>query len=282
MSEGKWKSDAERPEMNGIQYHIRCKPGDTARYVLLPGDPNRVDLIAATWDESHKVANNREHRTFTGTVGGVEISACSTGVGGPSASNAIEELARIGSDTFIRVGTCGALQAEIECGDMIVNTASVRHDGTSHCYIEESYPAAASYDVTDALIEACERLNLRYHVGISCSTASFYCGQARPGFRGFTQSAFEHAVEDLRQAKVLNYEMEAATLFTLSGLYNLRAGCVCTAVANRITHQMTAEGVDRSIEVANLAVQILAQRENLMKKLGRKHWYSALEKEDHS
>lgn len=178
-----WKSDSERPEQEGCQFHIRVKPGDAAPYAVLPGDPARTDLIAQGWDDARLVANNREHRTFTGTLRGVPVTACSTGVGGPSASNAIEELARLGTHTFIRVGTCGALRAEIQPGDLIVNCAAIRHDGTSDLYAPAAYPAAASYDVTAALIEACDRLGYRCHVGVTCSTASFYAGQARPGFR---------------------------------------------------------------------------------------------------
>src|SRR5438034_144563 len=138
-----WTSAATRPEMDaGLQYHIRCKRGDVERYVLLPGDPDRVDLIAAEWDESRRIANYREHRTFSGRLGTVGVTCCSTGAGGGSTSSALEELAVLGGDTFIRVGTTAALQREIECGDVIISTGAMRHDGTSQYYVDPAYPAA--------------------------------------------------------------------------------------------------------------------------------------------
>lgn len=271
-----WKSSADAPEMEGLQYHIQCRPGDVAPYVLLPGDPGRTDKIAESWDEGRLVASNREHRTFTGSVGGAPISACSTGMGGPSTSIAVEELIRVGAQTFVRIGTCGAIQEDIRCGDLIVNTAAVRHDGASPLYVEESYPAAADYEVTLALIEACERLNLRYHVGVTCSTGSFHCGQGRPGYRGYKQSFFENIVEDMRQARVLNFEMEAATLFTLASIYGFRAGCICVAVANRITSEMVSSNLKDLLAASNLAVRILAERDAKTRAAGKNRWSPAI------
>src|SRR5262249_44830614 len=250
----RWQSAATRPEMDaGLQYHIRCRRGDVERYVLLPGDPERVDLIAAEWAEARPIANYREHRTFSGRLAGVGVTCCSTGAGGGSTSSAFEELAALGADTFIRVGTTGALQAEIECGDVIISTAAMRQDGTSQFYVDPSYPAAAHYAVTAALVEAAERLGLRYHVGVACSTGSWYCGQGRPGFRGYEQSFFRDKVDDLRRARVLNFEMETATIFTLASLYGLRAGAVCTAIANRITDRFVYGGIGHSIRLADPA-----------------------------
>ncbi len=267
-----WKSSADAPEMDGVQYHIQCGRGDVAPYVLLPGDPARADMIAGTWDEARFVASNREHRTFTGRTGGVPVSVTSTGMGGPSASIAVEELLRVGATTFIRLGTCGAIQEGIACGDLIVNTAAVRHDGASAMYVEPSYPAAADYEVTLALIEACERLNARYHVGVTCSTGSFHCGQGRPGYRGYSQSFFENIVEDMRRARVLCFEMEAAALFTLGGLYGFRAGCVCAVVANRVTNEMSSAPLEPAVEVCDLAVRILGERDERTRAAGRARW----------
>ncbi len=267
-----WKSNADSPEMEGRQYHIQCAPGDVAGTVLLPGDPGRTDLIASSWDSRRLVASNREHRTFTGLTRGVPVSVTSTGMGAPSTAIAVEELLRVGADTFIRLGTCGAIQEDIECGDLIINTAAVRHDGASSLYVEESYPASADYEVTLALIEACEELNLRYHVGVGCSTGSFHCGQGRPGYRGYSQSFFENIVEDMRRANVLNFEMEAAALFTLGNLYGFRSGCVCAAVANRVTNEMRSVPLEPVLAVSNRAVQILADRDAQKKAAGRKFW----------
>ncbi len=267
-----WKSNADAPEMEGRQYHIQCAQGDVAKYVLLPGDPGRTDFIAKSWDSSHLVASNREHRTFTGLSGGVPISVTSTGMGAPSSSIAVEELLRIGADTFIRLGTCGAIQENIDCGDLIINTASVRHDGASNLYVEESYPASADLEVTLALIQACEDLNLKYHVGVGCSTGSFHCGQGRPGFRGYSQTFFENIVEDMRRANVLNFEMEAAALFTMGNIYGFRSGCICVAVANRITNEMRSESFDSVLDACNRAVKILAARDEKKKAAGKKFW----------
>lgn len=271
-----WKSEADRPSMEGLQYHIQCRPGDVAPYALLPGDPGRCDAIAAAWDQSRLVASHREYRTFTGTLGDVPISVCSTGIGGPSAAIAVEELASIGVNTFLRVGTCGALQEDIACGDLIIHTAALRQDGASEGYVELGYPASASYDVVSALVEACEDLGLAYHLGLTCSTGSFYCGQARPGLGGFRQSWQESRIEDLRRARVLSFEMEASLIFTLGNLYGLRTGSICVAVANRITDQMVSTGVDRAIAAANRAVTILAERDQILAGAGKKHWYPGL------
>jgi uridine phosphorylase len=277
MTAPKWQSAATRPEMDeGLQYHIRCRRGDVERYVLLPGDPERVDLIAAEWTEARPVANYREHRTFTGRLDGVGVTCCSTGAGGGSTSSAFEELAVLGADTFIRVGTTGALQAEIECGDLIISTGAMRQDGTSQLYVDPAYPAAAHYAVTAALVEAAERLGVRYHVGVACSTGSWYCGQGRPGFRGYEQSFFRDKVDDLRRAGVLNFEMETATIFTLASLYGLRAGAVCTAVANRITDRFVYGGIEHAVRTANLAIQVLAGWDRRQAEAGKRHWYPSL------
>ncbi|MEH7333123.1 nucleoside phosphorylase [Neobacillus drentensis] len=274
-----WKSNASKPVMDeGLQYHIRCKEGDIAKFVLLPGDPERVDLIGEEWDESRKVANYREHRTFSGKIGGVEISACSTGAGGGSTASAFEELAELGGETFIRVGTTAAVQDYIQPGELIISSGAVRHDGTSPFYVDERYPASAHYEVTVALVEAAEQLNYTYHVGVSCSSASWYCGQGRKGFRGYDQTFFANKVEDLRKANVLNFEMEAATIFTLGGLYGLRTGSVCTVVANRITDEFTYGGIEKSVRVANLASQILAEWDEVKKAQGKKYWFPSLTK----
>lgn len=278
MNENKiWQSNANEPVMEeNAQYHIRCKQGDVERYCLLPGDPERVPLIAAEWDESRFVANYREHRTHSGVLGGVKLTACSTGAGGGSLSSAVEELVRLGCDTMIRVGTCGALQEDIACGDVIIHTGAVRHDGTSNLYVDPTYPAVADYMVTAALVEAAETLEIPYHVGISCSTGSWYCGQGRPGYKGYSQSFFENIVDDMARAGVMNFEMETAALYTIAGLYRIRAGSVCTAVANRKKDVFQYGGIERSIHVANYAVQLLAKWDARLKETGKKYWYPSL------
>jgi uridine phosphorylase len=272
-----WTSGASRPEQDGLQYHIRCRPGDVARYVLLPGDPARVPLIAAEWAEGREIAVEREHVTFTGTLReGGPISACSTGAGGASTASAVEELIAIGADTFVRVGTCGAIQRDIECGDVVIHTAAVRLDGTSPQYVRMEYPAAAHHLLVLALVQAAEQLGVRYHLGVSASTAAFYTGQGRPGWKGYTQGFIEEILPDLQRAGVLTFEMEAATIFTLLGLYGLRGGSVCAVAANRVTDTMSKEGVERAIEVANHGVRILQRWDAEAAARGKATWFPQL------
>ena len=248
----------------GLQYHIQCKPGDVAPYVLLPGDPERVERISKYWDEKRFVARHREYVTHTGKYKGAPISATSTGIGGPAAAIAVEELLRVGANTFIRVGTTGTIRREIKIGDLIITTASVRLDGTSKQYVCVEYPASAHYEVVLALIESAESLGVRYHVGVTASTDAFYAGQARPGYKGYRQSWMAHLIKDLQAANVLNFEMETSTIFTLANIYGARAGAVCAVLANRVTNEFIADaGVEDAIKVANEAVKILYEWDSL-------------------
>ncbi|ASJ04077.1 uridine phosphorylase [Thermococcus barossii] len=268
---------ADRPQTKeGYQYHIACKPGDVSRYVLLPGDPERVPKISSLWDEAREIAFHREYRTHTGRYKGVPISVTSTGIGGPSTAIAIEELAAIGADTFIRVGSTGAIQPGMEIGDLIIARAAVRLEGTSKQYVRVEYPAVADLEVTLALIEAAETLGVRYHIGITASTDSFYLGQGRPGLKGYFPSFAKHIMDDLRQANVTNFEMEAATLYTLASIYGLRAGCVCAVFANRITNEFGKAGEKEAAMVASEAVKILAEWDEEKEKAGKKVWFPGL------
>ena len=275
----KFQSQADRPGSGGeVQYHIRCRRGDVARYVLLPGDPDRVPAIAEAWDEGKKIAGYREHVTYTGSIDGIGVSACSTGAGGGSTASALEELAEIGADTFIRVGTCGAIQEQIRPGDLIICTGAVRHDGTSEQYVEVHYPALAHYEVVTALVEAAEKLEVPYHLGLSYTSASFFCGQGRPGFRGYKQSWMKNITEDMQKAGVMNYEMESATVFTLSQLFGLRAGAVFSVVASRTSNRLEYKktGIDASIAVSNEALRILHRWDVLKEKKGKKQFFPSL------
>ncbi len=270
---------ADRPQTKeGYQYHIACRPGDVARYVLLPGDPERVPKISSLWDEAEEIAFHREYRTHTGRYKGVQISVTSTGIGGPSSAIAVEELATIGADTFIRVGSTGAIQPGMEIGDLIIARAAVRLEGTSKQYVRVEYPAAADLEVTLALIEAAESLGVRYHLGITASTDSFYLGQGRPGLKGYFPSFAKNILDDLRQANVTNFEMEAATLFTLASIYGLRAGCVCAVFANRVTNEFGKAGEKEAALVASEAVKILAEWDEEKEKAGKKVWFPGLRK----
>jgi len=258
-----------------LQYHIRCRPGDIAPYVLLPGDPDRVPLISSFWDERREVAKHREYTTHTGRYKGAPISATSTGIGGPAASIAVEELLRVGASTLIRVGTTGAIQRDIRIGDLVIATGAVRLDGASQEYVMAEYPALAHLEVVLALIEAAESLGARYHVGIVASTDTFYTGQSRPGFKGYQPSWSPSLMADLQAAGVLSFEMEASTVFTLASIYGARAGAVLAVLANRVTDEFVPEaGVEDAVRVANEAVRILHEWDAL--KGGKKHLHPSL------
>jgi uridine phosphorylase len=210
------------------QYHIACGRGDVGRYVLLPGDPGRVPLIAAYLDDAKKEAEHREYTTYTGYVNGEKVSVTSTGIGGPSTAIAVEELAYIGADTFIRVGTSGPMQEFMEVGDLVVVTAAVRDEGTSQQYMPLAFPAVADLDVAVALREACRARGVRHHVGVCHSKDSFY-GELQP-WRMPVKSNLEARWQAWIQGGVLCSEMEAATLFVVSNILGLRAGGLMLAI----------------------------------------------------
>ncbi len=258
------------------QYHLEVKEGDVAKSVLIPGDPQRVERISSLWDSTKEVAMHRQFVTHTGKYKGADISACSTGIGGPGTAIVIEELANVGADTFLRVGSCATLKEDIEIGDIIISTAAVRLDGTSKQYVRPEYPASASYEVVLAFVEAAETLGLTYHLGISASTDSFYLGQSRPGFGGYTQSMSETLIEDLTRANVANFEMEAATLFTLGNIFGFRTGAACAVYANRVRDEFEVKGELDVIKCGNEAVKILADMDK--EKAGKKYWNASLRK----
>jgi uridine phosphorylase len=257
---------------SGKQYHIACRKGDLAEYLLVPGDPDRVPKIASFWDSAKEVSCHREFRSFTGKYKSVPISALSSGIGPACVAIVVNEASRVGVHTFIRVGSTGAIQKDINCGDLIISTAAVRLDYTSNCYILPEYPAVASYEVLLALIEAAESLGIsNYHVGVTATTADFYAGQNRPTTKRHT-SCMEDLLPTLQKAKVLNFEMETATLYTLASLYGLRAGSICAVYANRCTNKFKPEaGEENAIKIANEAAKILYEWD-AKKRKNKKHW----------
>jgi len=252
------------------QYHLEVKEGDVAKTVLLPGDPQRIERISSLWDSFKEVATHRQFVTHTGKYKDVDISACSTGIGGPGMAIVVEELANVNVDTFIRVGSCATLKKEIEIGDLIISTAAVRLDGTSKQYVRTEYPASASYEAILALVEATENLGFTYHLGISASTDSFYLGQSRPGYSGYFQSFSTTLIDDLQRANVANFEMEAATLFTLGNIYGFRTGAVCAVYANRVRDEFEVKGEMDVIKCGNEAVKILSEMDT--ERGGKRYW----------
>ncbi|MEE9409428.1 MAG: nucleoside phosphorylase [Candidatus Heimdallarchaeota archaeon] len=274
MNEEKKTTDADKPVFQeGKQYHIECKPGDLKGPVLLPGDPERAKRIASTWDDFKEVAAHRQYYSYTGKFHDVPISVTSTGIGTPACEIAITELLNIGCDTFIRVGSTGALQPGIELGDLIINTGAIKMEGSSKYYVPESFPAIANYEIVLALIEACENLKYPYHLGIAASSSSFYLGQGRPGFNNYKISKTDVIVPDLQRMGVLNLEMEASHIFTLGQLFGARTGAICAVYANRVTNEFATKGEKEAIEAANYAVKILSEMDREKEVNNAKYWF---------
>lgn len=232
----------------GLQYHVQLKPGDVGRYVFLPGDPGRCEAIAAWFDEPRQVANHREYNTYTGTLLGERVSVTSTGIGGPSTAIAVEELVKVGADTFIRVGTSGAMQEFIEPGDLGVVSAAIRDEGTSRHYLPIEFPAVADVDVTLALREGARRTGARHHVGVGQSKDSFY-GQHEPG-----RMPVARRLEDRWRAWMaggaLCSEMEAATLYIVASALRVRAGGIMMIAGHPDQRPMTdAEAAQCDLDV---------------------------------
>jgi len=262
-----------RTVSGGKQYHIACGKGDLAEYLLVPGDPDRVPKIAGFWESAKEISCHREFRSFTGKYKGVPISALSSGIGPACMAIVVNEASGVGVRTFIRVGSTGAIQKNIDCGDVIFSSAAVRLDYTSNFYVMPEYPAAASYEVLLALIEAAESLSIsNYHVGITATTSDFYAGQNRPTVKGWS-SRMEDLLPTLQKVGVLNFEMETATLYTLANLYGLRAGSICAVYANRCTNKFKPQaGEDNAIKIANEATKIIYKWDKKKRKKG-KHWF---------
>ena len=228
------------------QYHVQLSKGDVAPYVLLPGDPGRVAKVAALWDEAHKVAENREYTTYTGVYKGAPISCTSTGIGCPSTAIAIEELARVGVHTFIRIGTCGTFLDHVNNGDIAIFDSAARYDGTSRLYAPLEFPAVADHDVVSACIHAGDMLGLTYHVGTTRSADSFYARHPKPGssFNQYWQSDWRHHFEDLKRLNVLAAEMEASVIFVLARVWGLRAGGMAVVLDNVLKNLEDADEFD--------------------------------------
>lgn len=237
-----------------------------AQIALLPGDPGRVPSIAGMPPFLHgrEVANKREYRSWLADLGGVSVLVMSTGIGGPSTSIAVDELAQLGVRTFLRVGTTGAIQPHIAVGDVVITTGAVRLDGASRHYAPIEYPAVAHYQVIQALVQAAQEEGVAFHAGITCSSDTFYPGQERfDSYSGYVPRQFQGATEEWRRLQVLNYEMEAATLLTICSALGLRGGCVEGVIVNRtagenITRADLERGEQNAVRVAVRAAHGLA------------------------
>ncbi|MFC4436560.1 MULTISPECIES: nucleoside phosphorylase [Natrialbaceae] len=211
------------------QPHLLVDDGELSDIALIPGDPGRVDRIADHCDEAETVAQNREYKVVNATYGDRELTICSTGIGCPSAAIALEEMANVGVETFIRVGTTGALQSDIEIGDMIVATGAAKNEGTSKRYEDVEYPAVPDYGVLSSLVDSAEANNEDVHVGPIASDDAYY-------------AETEEYVENWEAGGMLSVEMEAAAVFTLARRRGLRAGAICTVDGNLV--EGTQKGTD--------------------------------------
>lgn len=239
---------------DGYQYHIKCREGEVGRYVILPGDPGRCASIAALFDDAKLVVQNREYTTYTGTLLGEKVSVTSTGIGGASASIAMEELYELGADTFIRVGTCGGIIPEVQGGDCVIATGAVRMEGTSREYAPIEFPAVANFDVTTALVDAAKNAGVNYHVGVVQCKDAFY-GQHAPDSMPVA-GELNFKWEAWKRLGVLASEMESAALFTVAAARRLRCGSVFHVVWNQESGGRGAPIHDTSIAV-KLAVDAL-------------------------
>jgi len=232
-----------------------------AQLAIVPGDPGRVGRTAAATDRSEPLAQRREFTSHLGWLGDTPIVVCSSGIGGPSVSIAVEELAQLGVRTFLRVGTTGAIQPHIEQGDVIVTNAAVRLDGASFHFAPAEYPAVADFSCTAALIDASRSLGIEPHVGVTASTDTFYPGQERHDtYSGRVVRRFRGSLEEWQSMGVLNYEMESATLFTMCSSQGLRAGCVGGVLVRRAQQETPSEDVARQIESTSVDVVVAAAR----------------------
>jgi len=270
--------EAELPKAKGgAFYHVRIKPGQVGRFVLVPGDPDRVVLIANYLEDAEKISEHREFTIYNGYVMKELVTVVSSGIGSPAVAIVLEELARAGAETFIRVGTCGAIQHRIKLGDLIIPCAAVRMEGTSSQYVPDGYPAVSSPEVTLSLAAASRNLGYRYHLGVCASTDSFYVGQGRLGFRNFQTKHSTTLVRNLSRANVLCFEMEASALFTIAGVYGLKAGAILTVIANRITGKFSVSGVERAVEAAVNALKLLIKWRREATERHSENWIPLLE-----
>ena len=215
----------------GMQFHIRCREGDVGRYVFLPGDPGRCEAIAQHFDDPVHVGMNREYNIYTGTLLGEKVSVCSTGIGGPSASIAMEELAAIGADTFIRVGTCGGIDLNVLPGDVVVATGAIRYEHTSLEYAPIEFPAVSDFEIAMALKQAAQDLGYRVHTGVVQCKDSFY-GQHAPE-KSPVYYELEQKWESWKHLGVKASEMESAALFVVAAALGVRCGSCFHAVWNQ-------------------------------------------------
>ena len=237
---------------DGRTYHTQTAVGEVGRYVILPGDPKRCASIAKYFDDAHLVADSREFITYTGTLLGEKVSVCSTGIGGASASIAMEELVQCGADTFVRVGTCGGMDLDVKGGDIVVATGAIRMEGTSKEYAPIEFPAVANLDVVNALVSSAEKLGANCHTGVVECKDSFY-GQHSPETKPVSYE-LENKWEAWLRLGTLASEMESAALFVVASYLKVRCGSTFLVVANQ---ERAKRGMDNPlVHDTDLAIRV--------------------------
>lgn len=246
------------------QYHIQVANGEVGRYVILPGDPKRCKKIAQYFKNPVMIADNREFITYTGTLDGVKVSVTSTGIGGPSAAIAMEELARCGADTFVRIGTCGGIQPEVKSGDIVVATGAVRMEGTSKEYAPIEYPAVADLMVVNALASAAKEKDCEFYTGVVQSKDAFY-GQHEPEMM---PAGYEliNKWEAWKKLGCLASEMETAALYIVAAKLHVRVGACFLVMANQEREKLGLENpvvhdTDMAVQVAVEAIRKLIKED---------------------
>jgi uridine phosphorylase len=257
------KQPAQDSSETGDRTRLRALQSlNLPRYVLVPGDRDRVQLMASQWRDSRVLDLPRGYRAAVGTYKGVRIGAMSSGIGAPSTEIIMTDLARAGVDTMIRVGTTGALRGEVATNSLIINDAAVRLDGTTQFYVRPEFPAVASWEVTSALVEAATAMKVACEVGTGATVGSFLAGQGRPALNDYRSPEGQRILEEMKGANVLNFEMETALLLTLTRLFRMRGGSVCSVIANRISGEWGDKGgIERACLVAAEAVRRLSRRD---------------------
>lgn len=250
------------------QFHIACAQGDIGRYCILPGDPGRVPAIAALFDDAKQIAYNREFNVWTGTLLGEKVTACSTGIGGPSASIAMEELHKCGADTFIRTGTCGGIDLNVQSGDVVVATGAIRMEGTSREYAPMEFPAIPDLNVTNALVNAARSMGYPFHTGVVQCKDAFY-GQHEPETKPVSYELM-NKWEAWKRLGCMASEMESAALFIVGSYLHVRVGSCFLVVANQEREKMNlpnpvAHDTDMAIRVAVEAIRDLIRQDREQK-----------------
>ncbi|MCW2256445.1 uridine phosphorylase [Providencia alcalifaciens] len=244
-------------------FHLGLKMSDLqgATVAIVPGDPNRVEKIARLMDNPVHLASLREFTSWRGELDGKAVIVCSTGIGGPSTSIAVEELAQLGIRTFLRIGTTGAIQDNINVGDVLVTTAAVRLDGASQHFAPLEYPAVADFTCTNALFDAAKDAGATVHVGVTASSDTFYPGQERyDTYSGRVMRHFKGSMKEWQEMGVMNYEMESATLLTMCSTQGLRAGMVAGVIVNRTQQEIPNEALLKKTEGNVLSIVVEAAR----------------------